>query len=128
MPFKRLAAIPAALLLILLTGAAKVDLVSAVKVGREPHMCLTVRKVTYQPGEGSRRHRHDASVVAYVIDGAVESQVDDEPLQTFRAGDHWEERSGAEHRVSRNASATAPATFLAIMLAPRGAEEYRPCG
>jgi quercetin dioxygenase-like cupin family protein len=47
--------------------------------------------------------------------------VGDAPEQTFRAGEAWWEPVGAIHRVSRNASATEPATLLAIYIAPTGA-------
>jgi quercetin dioxygenase-like cupin family protein len=46
--------------------------------------------------------------------------VGDGPEQTYRAGDAWWEPVGAIHRVSRNASATEPATLLAIYIAPSG--------
>jgi len=129
MPIKRLAACAAAFpLFALLTGAAEVDLIAALKDQRDPDACLSVREVSYSPGQGSQTHRHDATIIAYVLKGAVESQVDDEPLQTYRPGEHWVEKPGAQHTVSRNASESEPATFLAIMLAHRGAEEAQACG
>jgi hypothetical protein len=39
----------------------------------------------------------------------------------FRAGEAWWEPAGTIHRVSRNASAAAPATLLAIYIARPGA-------
>ncbi|MGS1018033.1 cupin domain-containing protein [Allosphingosinicella humi] len=129
MSIKRLAASAAALpLSLLLTGAAQVDLVAAIKDQQDPGTCMSVKEVAYAPGQGSQSHRHNASVVAYVLKGAIESQVDDEPLRIYRAGEHWVEKPGAQHRISRNASASEPATFLAIMLAPKSAEEAQPCG
>jgi quercetin dioxygenase-like cupin family protein len=129
MSIKRLAASAAALpLSLLLTGAAQVDLVTAIKDQQDPNVCMSVKEVTYAPGQESQGHRHNAGVVAYVLKGAIESQVDDEPLRIYRAGEHWVEKPGAQHRISRNASASEPSTFLAIMLAHKSSEEAQPCG
>jgi quercetin dioxygenase-like cupin family protein len=56
-----------------------------------------------------------------VVAGSIASQVGDGPEQTYHAGQAWWEPPGAVHRVSRNASATEPATLLAIYIAPRAA-------
>jgi len=64
---------------------------------------------------------HAHGVMAYVVSGAIASQVGEGPEQTFRAGESWWEPEGAVHRVSRNASTTEPATLLAIYIAPAGA-------
>ena len=123
-------ALAAALALLLATqagAAAKVELVSAVRDPQDPDACLSVKSVTYAPGQGSPSHIHDATVIAYVLQGAVESQVDDQPLRTYGPGESWTEAPNAAHKVSRNASATVPATVLAIMLAHRGSEEVKAC-
>lgn len=128
MSTRRFVAAAAAVPLFLLLTAAKVNLVTAIKDQSDPDTCLSVKEVTYEPGQASKSHKHEASIVAYVLKGAVESQINDEPLRTYRPGDHWIEQPGALHRVSRNASATEPATFLAIMLAHKGTGEAQPCG
>jgi quercetin dioxygenase-like cupin family protein len=64
---------------------------------------------------------HANGVAAFVVSGSIASQVGDGPEQTYRAGEAWWEPAGAVHRVSRNASATEPATLLAIYIAPRAA-------
>jgi quercetin dioxygenase-like cupin family protein len=75
----------------------------------------------YPPGAGSPPHLHANGVMAFVVSGIIASRVDDGPEETFRAGDAWWEPPGAVHRVSRNASASEPATLLAIYVAPKGA-------
>ncbi len=55
-------------------------------------------------------------VTAYVLSGAIRSQVDDGPVQVFHAGESWSEKPGARHTVSENASATEPAKLLAIFV------------
>ena len=87
----------------------------------EPLRVLSLVEVTYRPGAGSPPHLHANGVMAYVVSGAIASKVGDEPEHTFHAGDAWWEPPGAVHRVSRNASATEPATLLAIYIAPRSA-------
>jgi AhpD family alkylhydroperoxidase len=66
-------------------------------------------------------HLHANGVMAFVVSGAIVSQVGDASEQTFHAGQAWWEPPGALRRVSRNASATEPATLLAIYIAPKGA-------
>ena len=87
----------------------------------EPERDITLVQVTYPPGTGSPPHLHANGVMAFVVSGAVVSQVGDNPQQTFHAGDAWWEPEGAIHRVSRNASTTESATLLAIYIAPAGA-------
>ena len=79
--------------------------------------------VTYEPGARSRPHHHTVrgSVVAYVLEGEVRSQVNDGPVTVFKAGESWFEPPGAAHRVAENASATRPARLLAIFVADSGA-------
>jgi quercetin dioxygenase-like cupin family protein len=87
----------------------------------EPDKELTLVEVTYPAGAGSPPHLHANGVMAFVVSGAIVSQVGDASEQTFHAGQAWWEPPGAIHRVSRNASATEPATLLAIYIAPKGA-------
>lgn len=87
----------------------------------EPARDITLVEVTYPPGTGSPPHLHANGVMAFVVSGAVASQVGDNPEQTFHAGDAWWEPEGAIHRVSRNASSSESATLLAIYIAPEGA-------
>jgi quercetin dioxygenase-like cupin family protein len=79
--------------------------------------------VTYAPGAGSRPHHHTArgSVMVYVLEGEVRSQVNDGPVTIYRAGESWQEPPGAAHRVAENASASKPARLLAIFVADSGA-------
>jgi quercetin dioxygenase-like cupin family protein len=75
--------------------------------------------VDYAPGGSSAAHHHarSAFIYAYVLSGAVRSQVDSEPARVYRAGESWFESPGAHHRVSANASGTEPARLLAVFIA-----------
>lgn len=76
--------------------------------------------VTYPPGGKSPAHTHarSAFITAYVLSGAIRSQVNGGPVQVFHAGEHWTEPpGGAHHMISENASDTEPASLLAIIVA-----------
>ncbi|WLG93512.1 cupin domain-containing protein [Pseudomonas sp. FP198] len=76
-------------------------------------MMLTV---DYAPGQSSIAHKHDGTAMAYVLEGAITSQVKGEPAITYKAGEFWYEAAGSEHLVSKNASATQPAKLLVFMV------------
>src|SRR3982751_5137782 len=64
--------------------------------------------VDYDPGGKTPAHHHakSAFVTGYVLSGQIRSQVDDGPVQVFKAGESFSEKPGARHLVSENASAT----------------------
>lgn len=78
--------------------------------------------VDYPPGGASVPHRHASSafIYAYVLSGAIRSQVDDGAPRVYRAGEMWFENPGAHHGVSANASKTEPARLLATFIVDEG--------
>jgi len=76
--------------------------------------------VSYAPGQASPAHQHPGAVMAYVLEGAVVSKLDDEPEKTYKAGEYWYEAPGTVHSVSRNASQTQPAKLLVWSLVDEG--------
>ncbi len=74
--------------------------------------------VDYPPGGASVPHRHaqSAFIYAFVVSGAIRSQVNDEPVRVYRAGEMWFEKPGSRHPVSANASDTEPARLLAVFI------------
>jgi quercetin dioxygenase-like cupin family protein len=74
--------------------------------------------VSYPPGGKSPAHHHarSAFVYAYVLSGAIRSQVDDEPAKVYRVGEGFYEVPGSHHRISENASNTEPASLLAVFV------------
>ncbi|AVU76692.1 cupin domain-containing protein [Pseudomonas rhizophila] len=76
-------------------------------------MMLTV---DYAPGQSSVAHKHEGTAMAYVLEGAITSQVKGEPATTYKAGEFWYEAAGSEHLVSKNASSTEPAKLLVFMV------------
>jgi quercetin dioxygenase-like cupin family protein len=81
--------------------------------------------VNYTPGGKSLPHHHGRSafVTAYVLTGAIRSQVENGETRVYRAGEHWTEPPAAYHPVSENASATEPASLLAIFVADTDASD-----
>ena len=77
---------------------------------------ITVLEVAYAPGAASVAHSHPCAVVAYVVSGAIRSQVKGESEAVYRAGESFFEPANGVHLISANASRTAPAKFLAYFL------------
>jgi quercetin dioxygenase-like cupin family protein len=79
---------------------------------------LTAVVVTYPPGAKSLAHHHAASafIYAYVLSGAIRSQVDDGPAEVYQAGEGFYEMPGSHHRISENASDKDPASLLAVFV------------
>lgn len=90
-----------------------------------PGKRLVTHIVDYPPGVSSAPHHHarSAFIYAYVLSGAVRSQVDDEPVRVYRPGETWFENPGSYHRVSENASATEPARLLAVLIVDAADEQ-----
>ena len=83
-----------------------------------PGKALIAVTVDYPPGTKSAPHSHakSAFIYAYVVSGAIRSQVGDEPAKVYRAGESFFEMPGAHHKISENASATEPARLLAVFV------------
>jgi quercetin dioxygenase-like cupin family protein len=104
-------------------AGAKVTPVIAEKLPNVPGKTLTAVVVAYAPGGKSGKHHHAGSVFAYVLSGAIRSQTSTGgPAKVYQAGESFFEPPGSEHLVSENASATEPASLLAVFVADDGAK------
>ncbi|WP_395678193.1 cupin domain-containing protein [Inquilinus sp.] len=83
-----------------------------------PGKSLIAVVIDYAPGGASPSYKHakSAFIYAYVVSGAIESQVDDGPKRIYHAGESFAEAPGSIHRVSRNASEVEPAKLLAVIV------------
>src|SRR5205823_3374538 len=81
---------------------------------------VTVVEVNYAPGASSTAHRHPGITIVYVLEGEIRSKVGDGPEKTYGPGQMFLETPGQLHAVSRNASDTKPAKFLALLMAEKG--------
>jgi quercetin dioxygenase-like cupin family protein len=108
------------------SARAEADQVKAVlseKLPNVPGKSLTAVVVNYAPGGKSLSHHHAGSVFAYVLSGAIRSENSATgPARVYKAGESFFEPPGSEHLVSENASATEPASLLAVFVADDGAK------
>jgi quercetin dioxygenase-like cupin family protein len=87
-----------------------------------PGKSLTAIVVNYAPGGKSVKHHHSGSVFAYVLSGAILSEVSvTGAAKVYKAGDSFFEPPGSDHIISQNASETEPASLLAVFVADDGA-------
>jgi quercetin dioxygenase-like cupin family protein len=101
----------------------KVAPVRSEKLPNVPGKSLTAVVVNYAPGGKSASHHHAGSVFAYVLSGSIRSENSATgPARVYNAGESFFEPPGSEHLVSENASATEPASLLAIFVADDGAQ------
>lgn len=84
---------------------------------------VTMVEVSFGPGGAGTPHRHPGPAFVYVIEGTYELGIDDQPTKTYKAGESFQEPSGALHRVSRNASASDKARLIAFLIHPRGVKD-----
>jgi quercetin dioxygenase-like cupin family protein len=99
-------------------GKSKVTLVYDHVLPNVPGKSIRGVLVEYAPGGSSPAHTHAKSAFIYatVLDGAIQSQVNDGPVKTYQAGESFSELPGDRHAVSRNASSTQPARLLAVFV------------
>jgi quercetin dioxygenase-like cupin family protein len=71
-------------------------------------------------------HHHPGSTYVYVITGVLRLGIDGQPVQVVHAGESFFEPVGALHTVAENASATKPASAIAVLLVPDGAPILTP--
>jgi quercetin dioxygenase-like cupin family protein len=107
--------------------AAEVKQLMAESLANAPGQKLTAVTVNYPPGGKSAAHMHAGSVFAFVISGKIRSQNSATgPAKVYNAGEGFFEPQGSTHMISENASATEPASLLAIFVAPDGAVLTKP--
>lgn len=92
-------------------------LVAAYELPNVPGKRLTVVTVDFAPGAKSPAHHHSGFVFAYVLSGAIRSQLAGQPARVYRAGEHFSEPPGSRHLVAENASATHRARLLVVFVA-----------
>ena len=81
-----------------------------------PGKTVTTAIVTFPPNAHTPAHRHPGSVTAYVLKGAIRSQLSGGPAITYAPGETWFEPAGALHLYAENESANNTAEILAIFV------------
>ena len=87
---------------------------------------LLVLSVEYSPGESSPAHTHHAQALVYVLEGSIVMQVRGGAPVTLAPGQTFYEGPDDVHIVGRNASHTAPAKILVVLVKDRGAPILTP--
>jgi len=87
---------------------------------------VNVSTITMAPGSASSVHRHPGFVLVYVLEGDIVTKVSGQDQKTYSAGQMFYEPPGSTHEVSRNASTTKPAKFLALIFAKKGSQLVMP--
>jgi len=90
--------------------------------GRE----LSMIAVEYAPGGVDPVHTHHAQALVYVLEGSIVMQVRGGAPVTLTAGQTFYEGPDDVHTVGRNASQTAPAKFLVVLVKDKGAPILTP--
>ncbi|PGH34492.1 hypothetical protein GX50_02675 [[Emmonsia] crescens] len=86
------------------------------KLANAPGKSIIGVMVKFPPNGASPPHPHgDASVSAYLVQGAVLNKMNDEPMRVIEQGGTWLEIPGCHHKISANMSATEPAMLLATL-------------
>lgn len=87
---------------------------------------VTMFTVDYPPGWSDPVHTHDAQAFVYVLQGEIVMQVRGGKPATLKAGEAFYESPKDVHVVGRNASKTAPARFLVVLVKAKGAPILTP--
>jgi quercetin dioxygenase-like cupin family protein len=82
---------------------------------------LSMITVEYAPGGSDPIHTHHAQALVYVLEGSIVMQVRGGEPVTLTPGQTFYEGPDDVHVVGRNASQTAPAKFLVILVKDKGA-------
>jgi quercetin dioxygenase-like cupin family protein len=92
---------------------------------QEPLTDLTNREASVltlaiAPKAVSEPHKHPGPVIAYVLKGEIENQVDPDQPKIYRVGDLFYEPPMHVHRLLRNRSTTEPAELLIFQVGEKG--------
>lgn len=109
-----------------LAGAADVKELFATDLPDFPGKEGRMIEVSYPPGAKDVVHRHDADAFVYVLEGEIIMQLKGKPAVTLKPGQTFYEGPDDVHVVGRNASATAPARFVVVLLKKKGAPVLTP--
>ena len=102
-------------------GDAKVTELMKKPLEGVPGKEVTMITVEYPPGSVDPVHRHDAATFVYVLEGAIEMQMEGGPKVALHPGDTFYEDPKGVHLVGRNLSDTEPAKFVVVLVKNQGA-------
>lgn len=83
-------------------------------------MLLSVGEITLAPSASGTRHRHPGPTFVYVLEGAVEVELEGTSAKVYHAGETFYEDPHQLHISTKNVSKTEPARILAYHLSHKG--------
>jgi quercetin dioxygenase-like cupin family protein len=83
-------------------------------------LVLSVGEITIAPGASGSRHRHPGPTFVYVLEGAVEIELEGVPAKVYRAGETFYEDPHQLHISTKNGSKAEPTRILAYHLSHKG--------
>jgi quercetin dioxygenase-like cupin family protein len=83
-------------------------------------LLLSVGEITLAPGATGTKHRHPGPTFVYVLEGAVEVELEGVPAKVYHAGETFYEDPHQLHISAKNVSTNAPARILAYHLSHKG--------
>ena len=92
------------------------ELLTAAIAGRKEVARVEIKQIDLVPAQRTGVHYHPCPVVGYVARGSIRFQVEGEAAQLLAEGSAFFEPAGAKVVQFDNASAEAPATFVAFYL------------
>ncbi|MGV1872583.1 cupin domain-containing protein [Agrobacterium rosae] len=105
--------------------SSKVSVVYEHELPNVPGKSIKGILVEYGPGGFSEAHTHPdtAFIYATVLEGSILSQVNNGPVQEYKAGENFSELPGDRHGVSKNGSETKGAKLLAVFVVDSSQKE-----
>lgn len=85
-----------------------------------PNPEVRMLTLTLAPGSTSQPHKHTGPVFAYILEGAIENQVDPGAPKTYNPGDCFYEPAMHVHRQMKNLSDTETAKVLVFEVGESG--------
>jgi quercetin dioxygenase-like cupin family protein len=83
-------------------------------------LVLSVGEITIAPGASGSRHRHPGPTSVYVLEGAVEIELEGVPAKVYRVGETFYEDPQQLHISTKNGSKLEPARILVYHLSHKG--------
>ena len=90
------------------------------------NIVLSVGEITLVPGATGSKHRHPGPTFVYVLEGAVQVELEGAPVTVYRAGESFYEEPHQLHISTKNASHTEPARILVYHLSHKGEKLTEP--
>jgi quercetin dioxygenase-like cupin family protein len=83
-------------------------------------LVLSVGEIAIAPGASGSRHRHPGPTFVYVLEGAVEIELEGAPPKVYCPGETFYEDPRQLHIATKNVSKTEPSRILVYHLSRKG--------